>query len=200
MFGDLLLKLASGKQLSEAEKQELRLLGNQTQNLNAFTTGLQNGLSSISVNEINANSGYVKRLTGTTTTASERSAILTATQSMPNNSNAGMYGYSDVINDGYTYEADGRINIPEDGLYSLSAVYRFSDSGSSTGTRSGYVFTDSGYSSILKIVTPVSGENTTFSISGQLRMVVGDSFRFIVFQNSGGAMDVTLRVEIRKSR
>lgn len=47
--GDLFVKLADGTPLSQEEKQQLRLHGNQTQLNNSFVAGLQNGQSEINV-------------------------------------------------------------------------------------------------------------------------------------------------------
>ena len=46
-IGDLFVKLADGTPLSQEEKQQLRLYGNQTQLNNSFVAGLQNGKSDI---------------------------------------------------------------------------------------------------------------------------------------------------------
>ena len=48
-IGDLFVKLADGTPLSQEEKQQLRLYGNQTQLNNSFVAGLQNGISEINV-------------------------------------------------------------------------------------------------------------------------------------------------------
>ena len=57
-IGDLFVKLADGTPLSQEEKQQLRLYGNQTQLNNSFVAGLQNGQSDIIVNNISARTGY----------------------------------------------------------------------------------------------------------------------------------------------
>ena len=60
-IGDLFVKLADGTPLTQEEKQQLRLYGNQTQLNNSFVAGLQDGQSSINVRNIDAQAAYFKR-------------------------------------------------------------------------------------------------------------------------------------------
>ena len=198
MIGDILAKQAHGEKLTEFEIQQLRLWGNRSELDSQYVASIQDGTGTLKTKRLEAEFAVIKSLATSTDSQTERTATLTATQSMPNNSYSGMYGYTAVVNDNYTFNGSGQIFVPEGGVYSVSGFYVFSDSGSSSGTRSGHVLIDSGYTSVFTQKTPVSGTDTTFTISGDLNVAYGDSFRFIVYQNSGGAMNVSVRVIVRK--
>ncbi len=197
-FADLLKKIANNSRLTPQELDELGRFGTEMQLNNAFTSSIQNGTGSIKASSITANTAFIQNFSSVNNSAAEKSVTLTATQSMPNNSFAGMYGYSEITNDGYSYSGGGGITVPENGLYAVSAYYQFDDSAASTGTRQGYVWTGSSYTNFSVTKLPVSGTNTNFILSGQINLFAGNSFSLVVYQNSGGSMNVTLRVTVRK--
>lgn len=56
-IGDTLVKLANQQPLTEDEKLQLRLWGNQGENINSFVAGLQNGSSPITSRSIESQTG-----------------------------------------------------------------------------------------------------------------------------------------------
>jgi len=207
LMGDVLVKLTNPTTpLSQVEKRELRLWGNQSQGINSFVNGLQNGQSELRVSSVYANRVFSEK----ETLSGLAGRFLDATKQI-SSSTMSYAEFVEDYNDGYPLGdlvsgAGGgyrEIEIPETGTYvvGFSIVWETN----ATGIRDAAVLVNGvlGSSNLLRdnrmAVTSVSFE-TMLGCSHEDNYEKGDVLKLRVYQDSGSTLYMAARLFIRKLR
>ena len=197
--GDLLVKLADGIPLSQEEKQQLRLYGNQSQLNNSFITGLQNGQSSINASNVETRSinrePYARGVRVWRSTA----------QTIANNT-ATAIEFDTVINDedGFSDLSNHptRLTVPNGmgGKYILGFYLLYSGLSVAGGwypyVATGVKLNGTGFANLVADSEySASGFGPITSSSCQVNLDAGDYIELIAFQYTGNSNDVTVLQE-----